>query len=1398
MAPNVFSQEPGINENIGFWREKLSNITEFQLPLDYPRPLPSRYVDATVNQALPESASLAILQLSLANKVATGQEEAPASPFIILLSAFAVLLHRYTGEEDIIVGSSSLSSNPLVLRLPVQGSMSFSEVLKVVHEVENEANAHDIPFHQLFEALYPTDANQTVTPPPLFRVRFFNQTDTSEDTLNQTTINDLTVLISSKSSGSLRSLLPSIEVTVSYNQVLFSSARIGHILEQLGMVLERALRSPEEAISHFPLVTPRCLQAIPDPTAPLGWEDWKGAIPDIFTQNAHRHPERLCLVETLITGQTRVFSYQQVNRAANLVAHYLIQKGVAREDVVTMYAYRGVDLAVGVMGILKAGCTFNVIDPAYPAARQEIYLSVAKPRAILVLKQAGKLLPSVREYIDKELQLKCELSGMQLQDDGSLLHTEDAIEKPFDSSLQDKDANVELGPDSVATLSFTSGSTGIPKGVRGRHFSLTHFYPWMAQEFGLSEQDRFTMLSGIAHDPIQRDIFTPLFLGAQLHIPDPEIIGIPGQLAQWMCDSQVSVTHLTPAMGQLLSANAATSIPSLRNAFFVGDILTKRDCLRLQHLANNTSIVNMYGTTETQRAVSYYRVPALSVQPSFLPSAKDVLPAGKGMHNVQLLVVSRTPDANGKRAMCGVGEVGEIYVRSSGLSEGYLGLDEATSEKFLVNWFAPAPASTCQLPFFHGPRDRMYRSGDLGRYLPDGTVECIGRADDQVKIRGFRIELGEIDTHLSQHPRIRENVTLVRRDQNEEQTLVAYFVPSELPDEVTSSEEPEGVTSLQAPRKYRKLIRDIREWLKQKLPSYSVPSVFVPLIKMPLNPNGKIDKPALPFPDTVRQVAPPHAVATMSPTEKLVYNIWISILNSSQQISLDDNFFDMGGHSILATRLIFQIRKDACVDVPLGLVFQQPTIRGMAQAVDEVRSLDLNIAGLDSSEATASAQPEANEYSTDFDALLKASPWSTLDKAHISPRALNSQHPTFFLTGATGFLGAFILSYLLARHPGARVFCLARADSEAHALQRVQENCRHQLVWKDSWDGRVLGVKGDLASKRLGIDNTTWDMLVEQVDAIVHNGAQVHWVYPYAKLRNANVLGTVEVLSLALAQPNATKSVHFVSSTSVLDTQHYVNMSERLLNEGNSLLGVPEWDDLEGSRTGLGSGYGQSKWVSERLMMSAGACGVPTTIIRPGYIVGDSSTGVSVSDDFLWRLVKGCIQLNKVPRMDNVVNMCPVDYVAKATVEAAFSSAESQTTTIYHITNPHRFRFSQFFQALFDYGYAVDWSDYVEWRGQLMDVTLSSGDNALYPLLHFVLDDLPTSTKAPELDATNTLQLLSSQGITCPPMGGLMGRYLAYLIHAGFLPPPSSPNPECQLPVLDLPAASLISRSNRI
>ncbi|KAI0336753.1 L-aminoadipate-semialdehyde dehydrogenase large subunit [Cubamyces sp. BRFM 1775] len=1421
---------------------RLQNLPEMSLPTDYPRPTGgNKLVEAAVTAELSEQTCISLMKLALYNENDEEVEEETSSnntpsAFHLLLSAFSVLLHRYTGDTDLIIGSSSASArDPLVLRVAVGPEDPFWAVVRKVQQVEREAEADSVPYESIIRALGKDKADTVEGSRPIFRVRFFDETDApQEQFLHSTSLtSDITIFVTRQQESSRSSIAPHLSLRILYNSLLFTPARISCIVDQLSILLRRVASNPLAPVGSVPLLTPTQRAKLPDPTADLHWCDFKGAIPDIFSRNARQWPDRQCVVQCIPSAcleqpqEKRTFTYSQILHASNILAHHLIQGGVQREEVVMVYAYRSVDLVVAVMAVLKAGATFSVIDPAYPPSRQTIYLKVAQPRALVVLKGAGKISPSVRQFINTELQIRVEVPALELLADGQIVGGQSAegsadVLQP-QMHLADTDPDVPLGPDSVATLSFTSGSTGIPKGVKGRHYSLTHFFPWMGDRFGIGEHSKFTMLSGIAHDPIQRDMFTPLFFGASLYVPTADDIGTPGRLAEWMADNEVTVTHLTPAMGQLLSAQATRQIPSLRNAFFVGDVLTKRDCLRLQSLAANVRIVNMYGTTETQRAVSYFLIPSVSEDPTFLATQKDIMPAGEGMIDVQLLVVNR----NDRTVPCAVGEVGEIYVRSGGLAEGYSD-PQATAEKFVSNWFcenapprpdtllhppdgaAPGPAAQ----FWKGVRDRMYRSGDLGRYLPSGIVECTGRADDQVKIRGFRIELGEIDTHLSQHPLVRENVTLVRRDKDEEKILVTYFVPVGGPaldayvSDVGEEGDEKGLVS--GMRKYRRLIKEIREYLKKKLPSYSVPTLFVPLKRMPLNPNGKIDKPALPFPDTAQVAAAEPARAqgpAASPTEEAIRAIWARILpNAPSPLPLDESFFDLGGHSILATRLIFEIRKAFLVDAPLGLVFDQPTIAALAAAVDRMRNADLGLAGGstsgDSSPTSATAPssslaaPASSarkvEYSKDYEQLL-----GQLAESYPSapaPEAYAQRALTVFLTGATGFLGAFILRDLLVRAAARvkKVVCLVRAADDAKAVGRLREAAAGRGVWDEAWltSGRLEVVRGDLDRPRFGLDSATWMRVAGEADAIIHNGALVHWVYPYEKLRSANVLGTLTGVELAAA--GKPKLFVFVSSTSALDTEYYVQLSD-------SVGAVPESDDLEGARGALKTGYGQSKWVSEKLLMEAGRRGLRGHIVRPGYVVGDSESAVTNTDDFLWRLAKGCIQLGLVPDINNTVNMVPVDHVAHCCASAALSPLPPPRSalSVLHVAASPRPTFNAFLGALARYGYAVAQAEYVVWRRALERHVMEVQDHALFPLLHFVLDDLPTSTKAPELDDANMCAVLENAGagegkgrIHATVDEELMGRYLAWLIAVGFLPRPTGEGAE-RLPELAIDASAV-------
>ena len=1154
----------------------------------------------------------------------------------------------------------------------------------------------------------------------------------------------------------------------------------------------------------------------PDPTSDLHWSDYRGAIHEIFAKNAAKHPDRTCVVETASSETARrEFNYRQINESSNSLAHYLVDNGVQRGEVVMVYAHRGVDLVVAVMGVLKAGATFSVIDPAYPADRQVVYLDVARPRALVVIdkatRDAGPLDKSVRAWVKENLQLRTEVPALKLQDDGSLLGGSVGGSKDCLSASVCKKAElpgVVIGPDSTPTLSFTSGSEGKPKGVKGRHFSLAYYFPWMRQRFGLSENDRFSMLSGIAHDPIQRDIFTPLFLGASLIVPPAEYITFD-RLATWASENAITVTHLTPAMGQILLGSTEPKVTSLHGAFFVGDVLLKRDCRRLQQLAPNCRIKNMYGTTETQRAVSYYEIPSLSQDPNFLEKMGDVIPAGMGMMDVQLLVVDRDKPER----QCEVGEIGEIYVRAGGLAEHYLGDEKKSAEKFVMNWFInnqtwvgederrvaaggkPEPWREC----YFGPRDRMYRSGDLGRYMPDGNVECVGRADDQVKIRGFRIELGEIDTHLSQHHLIRENVTLVKRDHNEEQILVSYYVPDmrkwrewyaeqeeaalKLPEKNgirrrVSAKEGMGVG--QRMRIFELLSLNAREALKKKLPSYAVPTLFIPMMRLPLTPNGKVDRRALPFPeeaDLLGAISKATDLDSRTATENALAEIWARHIprHTAETLPRDVKFEDLGGNSIMAVQIIPKInRRWTDANVPMSaMTSKQPTLRKLARYID--RSLDPVGLRMDAADGDEDEdQPE--QYSNDLGNQIAALP-ASLDVGKVQTGAANYDGANILLTGATGFLGAYVLHEAFMRKVPNHVYAHVRASSHKEALDRIRTTCTAYGLWQSWWEteGVLEVVLGDLEKPRLGMDLADYGKVTKDANLIIHNGARVHWLLPYESLKAANVQSTLECIKLCtVGKP---KRLAFVSSTSALDTEQYVQKSEA----GQPIL---ESDDLEGSRQGLGTGYGQTKWVSEKMIREACNRGLNAVVIRPGYVMGDEKSGVSNTDDFLVRMLKGCVQVGSRPDVTNTINMVPVTHVAQKVLAVGLQAEKS---TVSHVEAHPRLTFNEFLATLEDFGYSSPVESYAAWKRkveQYVDYADSSREElALLGLYHMVTGDLPAATKAPILDDKNAEAALSKDAASSgknPSTAGVtkdaVGAYLAYLVATGFMqaPPASS------------------------
>jgi amino acid adenylation domain-containing protein len=646
-------------------------------------------------------------------------------------------------------------------------------------------------------------------------------------------------------------------------------------LEQLRLLLTQIVAKPDETISNFSLLTSRAEAILPNPSQQLGVES-EETILTRFSQQVQRVPNHVA-----VRDKREAWSYRELDQRSSKLANCLLRRGIKAQDIVAVYSERNAALVWALLSVLKAGAAFVILDPSYPAARLINCLREAQPRGWLEI-ATGEVMPDVLEKYLTSVSFRCRLKVPQPASD---LLEEYSIDQP----------DITVLPDDLAYVAFTSGSTGIPKGIQGAHGPLSHFIQWHSATFSLNESDRFSMLSGLAHDPLLRDVFTPLCLGATLCIPDSEIIESPGQLARWMTQEQISIIHLTPAMGQVLTnTTTETNLPALRYAFYGADALRQSDVVKLRRIAPAATCVNFYGATETPQAAGYFLTPDQEDPASSDVSNSATIPIGRGIKDFQLLILSSS------QKLAGISEVGEIYVRSSYLAKGYLGDDELTRERFITN------------PFTRRAGDYLYRTGDLGRYLPNGDVKFVGRSDQQVKIRGYRIELSEIEAALSEHPAVREIVAIAREDASGEKRLVAYVVADQ-----------------EAPS-----VSELRAFLKEKLPGYMIPTAFVPLDQLPLTPNGKIDCKALPVPDFARPASDRPYLAPCSPVEEILAGIWAEMLKV-ERVGIYDNFFELGGHSLLATQVMSRVREAFQVELSLRVLFEKPTVQQLALAITE-------------------------------------------------------------------------------------------------------------------------------------------------------------------------------------------------------------------------------------------------------------------------------------------------------------------------------------------------------------------------------------------------------------------------------------------------------------------------------
>jgi amino acid adenylation domain-containing protein len=861
-----------LEAQLAYWRKQLDGAPSMlELPTDRPRPAVQTSRGARQSLALSRD-------LTEALKVLSRQEG--VTLFMTLLAAFKTLLYRYAGRDDIIVvspianrnrveieGLIGFFVNTLVLHTDLSGNPSFRELLGRVREVALGAYAHqDLPFEKLVEELQPErDLSHT----PLFQVWFVLQnTPRQALKLPGLTVNPLKALTETAKFDLTLSMVDTEQGLIGalgYNTDLFDAATIERMAGHFQTLLEGIVTDPEQRLSDLPLSTESeqhqqfirgNLIRPTNPFVEFRRAEIEQSIPDRFEQQAKKYPKNIA-----VKTENDEWTYEALNQTANRIAQTILALCGRGEERIALLFEHDAPMIAGLLGVLKAGKTYVPLDPSYPKERLAYILENSQASAVLTNKMNRSL---AKELTKDTLQL---------------INIDD-----IDFTALIDDINLHISPDTVAYLLYTSGSTGQPKGVMQNHRNVLHHIRTYTNNLHISVDDRLTLLSSYSFDAAVMDIFGALLNGATLYP-----INIKGEgfanLPRWFIEQEFTIYHSTPTAYRYFinSLTDGEIVPTFRLVVLGGEEVHKRDVeLYKKHFLPECIFINGLGPTESTVSLQYFINHDTEI-------TRNAVPVGYPVENTEILLL------NGAGEEAGV--YGEIAIRSPHIALGY--------------WQKPEITKAAFLPDPEGGEKRIYRTGDMGRLLPNGGIEFVGRKDFQVKIRGFRIELGEIEAVLGEHLAVRETVVLTGQDGPGEKHLVAYVVPHQEQAPTTS---------------------ELRSFLKTKLPEYMVPSAFVMLEALPLTPTGKIDRRALPAPDAARPKLEKAFVAPRDTLELQMTKIWEQVLGL-QPIGVRDNFFELGGHSLLAVRLFAQIEKVFGTDVPLATLFQAPTVEQLANVL---------------------------------------------------------------------------------------------------------------------------------------------------------------------------------------------------------------------------------------------------------------------------------------------------------------------------------------------------------------------------------------------------------------------------------------------------------------------------------
>lgn len=874
-----------LESQLNYWKRQLAgDLPILELPTDRPRPRVQTYIGATQSF---------ILSPELTANIKSLCQQEGVTLFMALLTTFKVLLCRYSGQEDVIVGTPIAGRNrreieglmgffvnTLALRTDLTNNPSFRELLGQVRQVCLEAYTHqDVPFEQLVEVLQPErDLSHT----PIFQVMFVLQNapmgELELPNLNLTVLEppkqtakfDLTLLMEEKNGQ----LIGAWE----YNTDLFDGATIERMIEHFQMLLSGILATPDQNIWQLPLIAEQERHQLL-----VEWNQTQTdysqdkCIHQLFEEQVEKTPNAVAVV-----FDNEQLTYRELNQRANQLANYLQTLGVKSEKIVGICVERSLEMIVGLLGILKAGGAYLPLDFTYPQERISRMLDDAQVAVLLTQKQLLAKINQLKLVVENKIEV--------------VSIDEDIKDLPTDNILNDLNYLNYPHCENLAYVIYTSGSTGTPKGVAVEHRQLLNYVNGIVEKLDLPIAANFAHVSTFFADLGNTMIFPALCTGGCLHIIAKEVATDPLAFSKYNQSYSLDCLKIVPShLSALLTGSEPEKLLPRQRLIFGGEAASWDLIKRVNELAPKCQIFNHYGPTETTVGVLTYLIGKTATE-----TLSNTVPLGRPLPNTQIYLLDKYHQP------VPLGVSGEIYIGGDGVARGYINKPELTNERFIDD------------PFSHQAEARLYKTGDLARYLPNGDIEFLGRIDDQVKIRGFRIELREIEALLNQHPNLREAKVIVREDIAGDKKLVAYII-------LTSNQNSSSEISHQ-----------LREYLKLNLPDYMIPSAFVVLESFPLTTNGKIDYRAFPganfsFPQ-IKYVRP------RTPTEEIIANIWSRVLKV-ENIGIDDNFFELGGHSLLATQVISRIRQSFNLEIPLRLLFECPTIAQLSSQIGKNNNL---------------------------------------------------------------------------------------------------------------------------------------------------------------------------------------------------------------------------------------------------------------------------------------------------------------------------------------------------------------------------------------------------------------------------------------------------------------------------